>query len=173
MKRNKRFEVIISVIMMCIVLFAVFAFSDDKDLQKDVVEQITNTVTDMATREMTEKEIKELPSTQIEEQSIKDEEEVSKEQEIEAESFELQGNIAYEGDRARSWDIELGDYKGLTYYSQIDNRWKNKMYSSIGDSSQTIGTSGCGSTSASMIVTATKGAITPDIMSDLFVKYRI
>lgn len=45
------------------------------------------------------------------------------------------------------------------------------MYSSIGDSSQTIGTSGCGPTSAAMIVTATRGAITPDQMGDLFVQY--
>lgn len=45
------------------------------------------------------------------------------------------------------------------------------MYSSIKDKSQTIGTSGCGPTSAAMIVTATKGTITPDTMADLFVKY--
>lgn len=45
------------------------------------------------------------------------------------------------------------------------------MYSSVRNTSQTIGSSGCGPTSAAMIVTATKGAITPDIMADLFVKY--
>ena len=83
----------------------------------------------------------------------------------------MQGDIAYEGDKARSWNVTLGNYKGLTYYSQIDNRWRNKRYSSTGNASQTIGSSGCGPTSASMIVTACKGAITPDVMSDLFVKY--
>lgn len=45
------------------------------------------------------------------------------------------------------------------------------MYSSVGNRSQTIGTSGCGPTSAAMVVTATKGTITPDKMSDLFVQY--
>lgn len=45
------------------------------------------------------------------------------------------------------------------------------MYSSVNNPSQTIGSSGCGPTCASMIVTATKGTITPDTMSDLFVKY--
>ena len=45
------------------------------------------------------------------------------------------------------------------------------MYSSVGNSSQTIGTSGCGPTCASMVVTATKGTITPPEMCDLFVKY--
>ena len=43
------------------------------------------------------------------------------------------------------------------------------MYSSVGDSSQTVGTSGCGPTSAAMIVTAIKGTITPPEMADLFV----
>lgn len=81
------------------------------------------------------------------------------------------GEIAYEGDRANTWDIELGDYKGLTYYNQADSRWGSGMYSSIGDRKQTIKTSGCGPTSAAMIVTSTKGAITPDQMADLFVKY--
>ena len=90
---------------------------------------------------MTEEEIKELPTTEIIEQT--EQQEKAQEQEVEDEGFELQGEIAYEGDRARSWNVELGDYKGLTYYSQIDSRWSNKMYSSVGDRSQTIGTSGC------------------------------
>lgn len=41
----------------------------------------------------------------------------------------------------------------------------------FGNTSQTIASSGCGPTSAAMVVTATKGTITPDRMSDLFVKY--
>ena len=171
MKKNKRIETILAVVVVVIVLFAVFAFSDDKELQKEVVEQITDTITDMATYEMTEEEIKELPTTEIKEQTIEEEEKVSAEQEVESEGFELQGEIAYEGDRARTWNVELGDYKGLTYYSQIDNRWSGKMYSSVGNRGQTIGTSGCGPTCASMVVTATKGAITPDTMSDLFVQF--
>lgn len=65
----------------------------------------------------------------------------------------------------------MGQYTGLTYYSQIDTRWKNKMYSSVGNSSQTIGTSGCGPTSAAMVVSSIKGTINPSQMADLFVKY--
>ena len=45
------------------------------------------------------------------------------------------------------------------------------MYSSVNNPSQTIGSSGCGPTSAAMVVTAAKGTITPDQMTDLFVKY--
>lgn len=146
-------------------------YFDNQELNASIstIQNIVNN--EIEKYEMSEEEISELSSTEIIEQSIEDED--NQEQEVEDEGFELQGNIAYEGDRARSWNVELGDYKGLTYYSQIDSRWKNKMYSSIGDSSQTIGSSGCGPTSAAMIVTATKGAITPDVMSDLFVRYRI
>ncbi len=170
--KDKKFITIISIITMLIVMFSVFAFSDDKELQKEVVEKITDTVTDIATYEMTDEEIDNLATTEIIEQT--EEQENAQEQEIEGEGFELQSeDIAYEGDRARTWNVELGDYKALTYYSQIDNRWFNKMYSSVNDRSQTIGTSGCGPTSAAMVVTACKGTITPDVMSDLFVKYRI
>lgn len=120
--KNKKFYTIISVVIMVILLFVVFVFSDDKELQKEVVQEITNTVTDMATYEMSDEQIKELPSTEIIEQTEEQEKEVSKEQEVEKESFKLQGEIAYEGDRARTWNVELGDYKALTYYSQIDRK---------------------------------------------------
>ena len=76
-----------------------------------------------------EDEICNLPTTEIIEQTLEDEQ--IQEQEVEDETFELQGEIAYEGDRARSWNVTLGDYKGLTYYSQLDGRWKNKIYSSV------------------------------------------
>ncbi len=137
----------------------------------DSLKIIQNAVNnEIATYEMTDEEVQELPTTEIEEASIEDEEAIE-EQEVEDEAFELQGEIAYEGDRARTWDITLGDYKGLTYYSQIDSRWKNNLYTSVGNTSQTIGSSGCGPTSAAMVVTACKGAITPDTMSNLWVKY--
>lgn len=166
---KKRTYTLIGVLLMVVVFFTVFFFSDNEELKNRVVEDTAQMAQDLVTYEMTEKDIKELPSKEIVEQTEQQEKE--QEQEVEDEGFELQGEIAYEGDRARSWNVELGDYKGLTYYSQIDGRWSGKMYSSIGDRSQTIGKSGCGPTSASMIVTACKGAITPDTMADLFVKY--
>lgn len=141
--KNRKFEAIIATIMMAFIIVVVFAFSDDKELQKEVVEKVTDTVTDIATREMTDEEINNLASTEIKEQTEEQEKEVAKEQEVEAEAFKLQGEIAYEGDRARTWNVELGDYKGLTYYSQLDSRWSSKMYSSVENSTQTIGTSGC------------------------------
>ena len=173
MKRNKRNIVLVIVTMLVVVLYGYGFYKTNKDkTTKEIINETMEEIKDhMTTYEMTDEEVEELPTTEIQEKTEEQEKEISKEQEVEDEGFELQGNIAYEGDRARSWNIELGNYKGLTYYSQIDNRWSNKMYSSINNRTQTIGTSGCGPTSASMIVTACKGTITPDKMSDLFVKY--
>jgi hypothetical protein len=48
------------------------------------------------------------------------------------------------------------------YYSQNDLRWKYKTYSSIGDSSQTIGSSGCGPTCTAMVIqTLRHNGVTP------------
>lgn len=165
---KKKILIVVAFLLMIIGCFCGMYF-DNQELNNSIstIQNIVNN--EIEKYEMSEEEISELSSTEIVEQSVEDEK--NQEQEVESESFQLQGNIAYEGDRARSWDVELGDYKGLTYYSQIDSRWKNKMYSSTNNYSQTIGSSGCGPTSASMIVTACKGAITPDKMSDLFVQY--
>ncbi len=168
--KKRKFEAIIATAMMAFIIVMVFVFSNDKDLQKEVVEKVTDTVTDMTTYEMTEKEIKELPTTEIKEQTEQQEKEVSKEQETESETFEEQGEIAYNGTTEYP-NVNLGSYKGLTYYSQIDSRWSSHLYTSVNNYSQNIGTSGCGPTCASMVVTATKGTITPPEMGDLFVKY--
>lgn len=166
---NKKFRIlaIIIIILCCISLGLSFGIKNNYDSQliQQTIEQTIKTY------KMTQEEIENLPSTEILEQTLNDEQKISSEQEVEDESFELQGEIAYEGDRANTWNIELGDYVGLTYYNQTDSRWKYHMYSSVGNSSQTIGTSGCGPTSAAMIVTAIKGTITPDTMGDLFVQY--
>ena len=139
--KDKKFITIISVIMMCVILFAVFFLSDDKELQKETVEKITDAVT--MTYTMSEAEIKDLPTTEIEAQTEEQEKKISETQAtIETEGFEEQGEIAYNG-TSEYPNVVLGDYKGLTYYSQIDSRWSSHPYTSIGDYSQTIGTSGC------------------------------
>ena len=91
-------------------------------------------------------------------------------QETESEKFEEQGEIAYNGSD-KTPNISVGEYAGLTYYSQIDSRWKNHIYTSTGNTSQTIGTSGCGPTSAAMVVSSISGIITPETMADLYVYY--
>ena len=172
MKKQDRNITIAVIVAMVIIFFSAIFFIDDKELKKDVVEKVTDTVTDIATREMSKEEIESLPSTEIIEQTEEQEKAVSNEQEgEETEGFQLQGEIAYEGAKAETWNVELGDYVGLTYYSQLDSRWASNMYSSVGNPNQTIGSSACGPTCASMVVTATKGAITPDTMCDLFVQH--
>lgn len=172
MSEDKKKKIIVILVAIVIgILSGLGFYNANKDNStEEIIGSAVNEIKDyITTYSMSQEEIKELPSTEIVEQTEEDEN--AQEQEVEDEGFELQGEIAYEGDRANTWDIELGDYKGLTYYSQIDSRWSYKMYSSVGNSSQTIGTSGCGPTSAAMIVTATKGTITPDTMADLFVRY--
>lgn len=78
-----------------------------------------------------------------------------------------QENISYNGDITDKGSSLLGSCTGLTYYSQIDSRWRNVMYSNHGDKSQTIGSSGCGPTSAAMIVSSSKGAILPTTMAEI------
>ena len=162
-KKNYKILAIIVVALCCLGLY--FGF-----LEQEKTTEVISKEDYVQNYEMTEEEIEQLPSAEITEQTAEQEAKVSAEQEVEDEEFELQGEIAYNGTTEYP-NIRLGEYVGLTYYNQIDSRWRYHKYSSIGDSSQTIGTSGCGPTSAAMIVTAIKGTITPPEMGDLFVQY--
>ena len=114
-----------------------------------------------------------VSTTEIPQLSEEDEQVLEvQESDLENDAFEQKSDIAYNGsDKTPS--VELGKYQGLTYYSQADSRWSNHQYSSIGDKSQTIESSGCGPTAAAMVVSSIKGAITPPEMGDLYVKYRL
>ena len=173
MSENKKRNIVLIVIAVFIGILSGFGFyNTNKDNStEEIVSSAVNEIKDyITTYNMSQEEIEELPSTEIVEQTETQEQEVSAEQEVESEDFELQGEIAYNGTTEYP-NISLGNYAGLTYYNQTDSRWRNHQYSSIGDSSQTIGTSGCGPTSAAMVVTAIKGTITPPEMGDLFVQY--
>ena len=168
MNKKNILTAILAIIVGILAGFGFYNVNQDKPTE-EIIESTINEVQDyLTTYEMTEEEIAELPTAEIVEQT--EEQETELEQEVESESFEEQGEIAYEGSSEYP-NVALGDYTGLTYYSQIDSRWKNHSYTSVGNSSQTIGSSGCGPTSASMVVTAIKGTITPDQMGDLFVEY--
>ena len=173
MNENNRKNIVLIVISIFIGILGGFGFYNvnKNNSTEEIVNSAVNEIKDyITTYNMTQEEIEELPSAEITEQTAEQEAEVSAEQEVESEDFKLQGEIAYNGTLEYP-QISLGNYTGLTYYNQTDYRWKNHMYSSIGDSNQTIGTSGCGPTSASMVVTAIKGTITPPEMGDLFVQY--
>lgn len=166
----KKRYMIIALFLMIIVIIVAFGFSNDRELQKEVIQEATQMAQDIAKYDMTSEEIENLATTEIIEQTQEQEEIVSNEQETESEAFEEQGEIAYNGTTEYP-NVSVGNYVGLTYYSQIDNRWSSHSYTSCGNYSQTIGTSGCGPTCASMVVTAIKGTITPPEMGDLFVRY--
>ena len=169
--KKKKIIAIITAIIVGILAGLGFYNVNKDNSTEEIVAGAVNEIKDyITTYNMSQQEIEELPSTEIVEQTEEQEQEVSAEQEVESEEFELQGEIAYNGTTEYP-NISLGDYAGLTYYNQTDSRWRYHQYSSIGDSSQTIGTSGCGPTSAAMVVTAIKGTITPPEMGDLFVQY--
>ncbi|MFR8144736.1 MAG: SH3 domain-containing protein [Clostridia bacterium] len=158
MKNKKKIIIAIVTILLGIAagIFGINYTDEDVNKIADGIETVTNIIENNASTI----EIPEL--TENEEQTL----EVQNETEIEG--LKEQGELSYNGDYI-SENVTLGDYAGLTYYSQVDSRWKNHLYTSIGDKNQTIGTSGCGPTSASMVVSSIKGIITPEIMGDLFV----
>ena len=158
--RNLKLIIFLAIILSAIT--GVITVNNKKDT-KTVENTITNACKkEIYKYELSDENIKALPSKNIENDID--------EQSLEVESFEEQGPIAYKGDE-KLQNINLGNYIGLTYYSQIDSRWASHPYTSINKSSQTIGTSGCGPTCASMVVTATRGTITPPEMGDLFVEH--
>ena len=170
---NKKRNIILILISIIVGILGGLGFYNinKENTTEEIINNAVDEIKDYITiYNMSKEEIEELPSTEIIEQTEEQEEEVSAEQEVESEDFKLQGEIAYNGTTEYP-NISLGNYIGLTYYNQTDSRWRSHQYSSIEDSSQTIGTSGCGPTSAAMIVTAIKGTITPPEMGDLFVQY--
>ena len=180
MEDKKVKKIILTIVLALVTLLGVFCGiylpnepinNTIKDVQNIVVEEIEEIDETVLIEDITENAEESSTSNTIEDEQVTIEDErLLEEEEIEDESFELQGEIAYNG-TDESWNIIPGEYKGLTYYSQIDSRWKNKSYTSIGKSSQTIGSSGCGPTSAAMVVSSIKGTVTPEIMADTFVKY--
>ena len=162
MKQNKQRNITLIIISILIGLLGGFGFYEtnkdksNEEIVNNAIEEVKDYVENASTTE--------IPNlNETDEQSV----EV---QETESEGFEEQGQVAYEGSE-KTPNVQVGEYAGLTYYSQIDSRWSNKMYSSVGDRSQTIGTSGCGPTSSAMVVSSIKGTITPDVMAGLYTQY--
>lgn len=160
-KRKMIITAVVTIILAIVsAIFGVNYSERDVDEISNSVETVVNTVDNIVDNQSTT----EIP------EGTEQEEKMIETQETESESFEEQGEIAYNGSD-KTPNITVGNYVGLTYYSQIDSRWKKDIYSSVGDYSQTIGSSGCGPTSAAMVVSSIKGNITPKEMADLYVQY--
>lgn len=158
--KTKTISLIVVILVSVSILLNVYLeYNETGQVDTNKISEAISTVVDEINKSSTE-----IPNlTETDEQSL----EV---QETESEGFEEQGIIAYEGSE-KTPNVQVGEYAGLTYYSQLDSRWSNKMYSSIENKSQTIGSSGCGPTSAAMVVSSIKGNITPDTMAELYTKY--
>lgn len=98
-----------------------------------------------------------------------DEERVADEGTLESDASVDQENISYDGTNTGKGSSLLSGAPGLIYYSQADSRWGSVLYTSHNDRSQTIKSSGCGPTSAAMVISASKGIITPPTVARLFV----
>lgn len=157
----KRKTLIISIVTIVLALAGVFFGIEYTQDDVNKISEGVETVVNIIENNKSTTEIPELTET---------DEETLEYQETESEAFELQGEIAYNGS-GEIPNVQVGEYAGLTYYSQIDSRWKNKIYSSIDNASQTMGSSACGPTCAAMVVSSIKGTITPPEMADLYVKY--
>ncbi len=141
--------------------------------QNIVIDEVKAIDENIVVEDITENEEISSDENTIEEATIEDEKQLENEEiDVEIEGFELENEseISYDGEKAKSWNVELGEWQGLTYYSQIDNRWKNNLYTSTNNRSQTLGSSGCGPTCAAMVVSSIKGTITPPEMAEMFVK---
>ena len=160
--RLTMYKKIIATISVLILLAVglIIAISSSSKTENNVVENTTNEVIENTIENsVATKEIPKL--TKEDEQALE-----VQEADLEAEGFERQGEVAYNGSKSLP-NVSLGKYQGLTYYSQADKRWANHMYSAINDRSQTMLTSGCRPTAAAMVVSSIKGVITPDKMRRL------
>ena len=149
-------KILIAVFAVAIILGLVFCFVKMKP--KDVIQEEENKI----------EEIIETKEEEILSGSEEGEEALEKEGFLE----EPEDLLAGAKSTAQDDGFQLGPKQAsIIYFSQIDSRWKNKMYSNHGDTSQTIGSSGCGPTSAAMVVSGIKGLVYPDQMADLYLKY--
>lgn len=104
-----------------------------------------------------------IPADEADEKSVADE------GTLEPDASVDQENISYDGTNTGKGSALLSGAPGLIYYSQADSRWGGVLYTSHNDRSQTIKSSGCGPTSAAMVISASKGIITPPTVARLFV----
>ena len=126
-EQKRKIVLIVSALLIGILSSLGFYRANEDKAENEIINGAVNEIkNNISTYNMTEQEVEELPSKTIEEQTVEQENEVSKEQTVEDEKFEEQGEIAYNGTEDYP-NVVLGNYQGITYYSQIDNRWRYNM----------------------------------------------
>ncbi|MCI8699745.1 MAG: hypothetical protein HFJ47_00185 [Clostridia bacterium] len=139
----------------------------DKLIQEIIVSEETQQIAD-ETKQATENK-ENVSTVELIESSEQEEQLVTDEGAIETDGVVEQENISYNGDFTGKGNNLLGEYQGLTYYSQADTRWANIMYSSTNNTSQTMKSSACGPTAGAMVVSSSKGAILPTTLANIAV----
>ena len=181
MKRNKA---IMSVIMSLLLVITIFCGCNNANIEnttkptettttvKTTEPEVTLSNDVKAEAEKTKEEVKSGEDVGTDETIIakpKDESAVVDESLIEQDAVIEQEDISYDGTNTGKGKALLGACTGLTYYNQADSRWANTSYTSSNNKTQTIKSSGCGPTSAAIVVSSSKGAILPTTMAKLFV----
>lgn len=181
--KNKSFKAILSTLLSVLIILSVFAgcsYENDEmsitteqtTKTEEKAEEITVSVETQQLAEDTKKAVEQqqdLSSNEIIEGSEDEEATVIDEGALENDGTAEHGEYAWNGDAKAGEGLNLlGACQGLTYYNQADSRWANLPYTSVGDSSQTMASSGCGPTAAAMVVSSSKGAILPTTMANLF-----
>lgn len=158
--KNNKFKIIICIIIIIIIGFLFGYYTDRIKQDKQIPDVIENDVL--------ENKIQDLSGDILTGGSIEDE------NNLEVEGFEESNPDMVSSLSNNSEEIVIGNSQvtgQAIYYSQIDNRWKNILYTSTGNPNQTIGSSGCGPTSAAMIVAGLRdSSVTPVTIANLYVK---
>lgn len=130
--------------------------SEEVVISDDVVQSANDTYDAIESGE-------DLASSEQLEASVEDEKSLEQDAAVEQE------NISYDGSSEGSCVDLLGPYQGRVFFNQGDSRWAKYPYTSSNNKSQTMKSSGCGPTSAAMVISSSKGFILPTTVGDLFV----
>lgn len=113
-----------------------------EEIQKEIiVSEETQQIVD-ETKELTENK-ENVSTVELIESSEQEEQLITDEGATETDAVVEQENISFDGDFTGKGINLLGEYQGLTYYSQADSRWADIMYSSTNNASQTMKSSAC------------------------------
>ncbi len=141
---KKKIALIILMIVTSIILIINTLYVKDEKVEK-IVTETSNKIENIILSEET------LQSAENTIEAVEKDEQLDttktitnvEESELEQDAMVEQENISYNGDIKADGLKLLGAYQGLTYYSQADTRWANKLYTSSNNKKQTMKSSAC------------------------------
>lgn len=137
-----------------------------EEIQKEIIVSEETQQIAEETKELTENK-ENVSTVELIESSEQEEAVITDEGALETDAVVEQENISYDGDNTGKGINLLGEYQGITYYSQADSRWADIMYSSTNNASQTMKSSACGPTAGAIVVSSSKGAILPTTLANI------